>query len=136
MGMLPDPFCRHVSAMASHATQWRAIGDALEAQFGSALQSEEVIQVRVPVRTCLAGVCGASLNTFFIKPCGKTFKEAALDISTGGGSTGGGSGGGESGPNPGEGDGGTPFPPGGGGAGCVVGCVEAEGRITCECIQV
>lgn len=96
--------------------KWEKIGDRLDEMFGQSFKNDEILQVRVPVRACVLGVCAVSADVSFIKPCGKSFKEAAYEISTrapgGGGDAGGGGGGGlggGGGTGGDGGDGGIPF---------------------------
>jgi len=107
-----------VSSSDSFTDKWDKIANALNSAFGSTHQNAEVISVRVPVKTCVLGVCGASIDTQFMKACGQTFKQAAQAI--GQSYAGGGSGGGGGVPP-------TDPPPGGGWQDCFPGSQEVTG---------
>lgn len=116
------------------AQQWRSIASALGSSYGATYSNSEIYQVRVPTKTCVLGVCGASLDVSFIKPCGKTLAQAANEIADGiegNGQPPVDGGGGSDGPGsvPGNGGGiGLPLPP----SGCVFGC---GGRVDIGPIQ-
>lgn len=82
-----------VGGMASTQVQWQTIASKLDDIYGNLHQGSEILSVRVPVQVCFLSVCGVSLETQFIKPCGKTLKQAASEIAEGLSSTNGGSGG-------------------------------------------
>lgn len=109
-----------VSSSDSFSDKWDKIANALHSLYGNQHTNSEVISVRVPVQTCVLGVCGASIDAQFLKPCGQTFKQAAEAI--GQSYAGGGSGGNY-----------PPSPPGGGWEDCFPGtttvpaCTSAGG---------
>lgn len=69
-----------VSWWDSTSEQLQAIGDKLDSWYGTAHADAQVL-VRVPVRTCLLGFCGMSINTVIDKQCGETYKQAAYRLA-------------------------------------------------------
>ncbi|MDH5832183.1 hypothetical protein QFW80_16820 [Luteimonas sp. M1R5S18] len=69
-----------VSPSDSFSDKWDKIAQKLHQTYGNQLRDSEVISVRVPVKTCIGPVCGASIDTQFLKACGQTFKQAAEAI--------------------------------------------------------
>ena len=64
-----------VSPFDSRAEQWEDIRDSLVGEFGTSLDNKEVISLRVPVKTCLFGICGVSIETQFPKPCNQKLED-------------------------------------------------------------
>lgn len=106
---IPAPLV-NISPYTTLRQKYEKIAEEVDKVYGSTFQDKLVYQLRVPVKVCLLGICGTSIETNFYKPCGQTFKQAILDVSmsgpggAGGGTGGGGGmGGGEGGPGGGGG---------------------------------
>lgn len=114
-----------VPAMASPQARTDAIANHISQFLGSA-SSSEIMVLRIPTQTCLLGVCGATLNVAFYKPCGEDAAEAFRQIQREGVGSGSGSGGADGGnTGPGWGNGGNGGGAGwGGGSPCPRGCVS------------
>lgn len=67
-------------ALQSPKDHWIAIGDKLESIYGGTGVDSEV-SATIPLKLCIAKVCGSPTGIHMFKPCGKTFKQAAYDIS-------------------------------------------------------
>ena len=107
-----------LSPYSKLSEKWKKIGDELGSIYGDKYKDVELVSVRVPVVTCIAGICGASIDVQFYKPCGQTLKNQAYQISTygpggnndgAGGAGGGGEGGGLAGSAGGDGGYTNPF---------------------------
>jgi len=85
-----------VSPYSSFKEKFEKIGDELQKIYGDTYKDSEIYQVRIPVKVCLLGICGTSIETSMYKTCGKTMKQSMQDVALnapGGGLAGGGGGG-------------------------------------------